>query len=149
MPDQSSLFKELTRAESLYRLGSVSLGRIVFTHNALPAIRPVNHIVDDSGLIIRTHHGAAIISAAVGGVVVAYEADVIDPDTRVGWSVIVIGTARFVTNTEEISRFHRLLRPWVSEPTMDHVIRIDTKLVTGFELVPGPSEPDSASNRQS
>jgi hypothetical protein len=31
----------LTREESLRLLGSTSLGRVVFTHFALPAIRPV------------------------------------------------------------------------------------------------------------
>ena len=36
----------LPREESLRLLRSVSVGRLVFTHLALPAIRPVNHVVE-------------------------------------------------------------------------------------------------------
>ncbi|MFD8141548.1 pyridoxamine 5'-phosphate oxidase family protein [Streptomyces sp. NPDC059708] len=38
--------RELDRAEALRLLATVSLGRVVFTHRALPAVRPVNHLVD-------------------------------------------------------------------------------------------------------
>src|ERR1035441_3020332 len=71
----------LTREESLRLLGSVSLGRVVFTQFALPAIRPVNHLVEGDKIVIRTHIGATITSAVDGtGTVVAYEADMIDAD---------------------------------------------------------------------
>lgn len=77
---------DLDSAEALRLLGSVSLGRIVFTRHALPAVRPVNHILDDGHIVIRTHEGAALTSYARRncgpGVVVAYEADAIDPDTH-------------------------------------------------------------------
>ena len=43
-------------------LGSVSLGRVVFTARALPAIRPVTHLVDGDHVIIRTDRDAAITS---------------------------------------------------------------------------------------
>jgi hypothetical protein len=42
--------------------GSVSLGRIVFTARALPAVRPVCHLVDGDHVVIRTDRNAAIIS---------------------------------------------------------------------------------------
>ena len=54
----------LPRAESLRLLSTVSLGRLVFTHLALPAIRPVNHAVAGDQVIIRAYLGTAI-SAAV------------------------------------------------------------------------------------
>ncbi|WP_344979480.1 pyridoxamine 5'-phosphate oxidase family protein [Streptosporangium fragile] len=126
---------EIPREESLRLLAGAAMGRVVFTLHALPAIRPVNHIVDDGDIIIRTHMGAAI-TAAVNGheTVVAYEADVIDPEDHIGWSVVVVGPARVVHDETEISRYRRLLRPWVSG-NMDHVIRIRPQLVTGFRLV--------------
>jgi hypothetical protein len=67
-------------------LGSVSLGRIVFTARALPAIRPVCHLVDGDHVIIRTDSSAAITSElrAEAGTVVAYEADAIDPAEHLG-----------------------------------------------------------------
>jgi len=124
-------FVELPEAKSMSLLSSVPFGRVVFSRDALPAIRPVNHIVDDGSIIIRTHLGAAVLSAV--GMVVAYEADSIDPVSRTGWSVIVLGLAKPVLDRDEAARFERELRPWV-RGTMDHVIRIVPELVTGFEL---------------
>src|SRR5690348_935366 len=68
--------------EALRLLGSVSFGRVVFTQQALPTIRPVNHVLADGDIVIRTHAGAALTArtrqARDLGVVVAYEADDID-----------------------------------------------------------------------
>jgi hypothetical protein len=129
----------LPRAESLRLLGSVSLGRVVFTQFALPAIRPVNHIVEGDTIIIRTHLGTAINSAVDGtGTVVAYEADMIDPDDHLGWSVIVIGRASRLTDPGQVARYQDILRPWVSGP-MDEVIAITADMVDGFRLTRGPA----------
>jgi hypothetical protein len=127
----------LPREESLRLLGSTSLGRVVFTHLALPAIRPVNHIVEDEKIIIRTHLGSAIVSAVDGtGTVVAYEADIIDPADHLGWSVIVVGMASRLTDPIEIARYQQVLQPWLSG-TMDDVIVITTDMVDGFRLTGG------------
>ncbi|MGH3168441.1 MAG: pyridoxamine 5'-phosphate oxidase family protein [Trebonia sp.] len=127
---------ELTRHESWQLLAGVSLGRIVFTRHAMPAVRPVNHVVDEDKIIIRSHLGAQIVSraGAVDGVVVCYEADDLDPVEHTGWSVIVTGLARLVTDPAAISRYGRLLEPWV-DTTMDYVIAIEARDVTGLRLV--------------
>jgi Pyridoxamine 5'-phosphate oxidase len=127
----------LPREESLRLLGSVSLGRVVFTNFALPAIRPVNHLVEDDKIIIRTHLGSSIVSAVDGtGTVVAYEADMIDPDDHLGWSVIVVGKASLLTDSAEIARYRTILQPWLSG-AMDDVIVITADLVDGFRLARG------------
>lgn len=79
----SRQIQELTDAESWQLLRSVSLGRIVFTWHAMPAIRPVNHLVEDEAIIIRSHLGSAIVArtTADDGAVVCYEADELDPVT--------------------------------------------------------------------
>jgi hypothetical protein len=132
---------ELSRPESLRLLASVPYGRVVFSESALPAIRPVNHMMSDSAVIISMDLGTSILSRE--GVVVAYEADAIDPVQRLGWSVIVTGVARVVEDSGEAVRYRQLLRPWTSEPC-DHIIRICPELVTGYELVA-----DSAARRAS
>jgi nitroimidazol reductase NimA-like FMN-containing flavoprotein (pyridoxamine 5'-phosphate oxidase superfamily) len=114
-------------------LGSVPFGRVVFTHRALPAIRPVNHIVDNGNIIIRSSLGSGITSAAGAGMVVAYEADAIDPDSRTGWSVVVTGLARLVDDPADLARYERLLEPWVDGRT-DCVISIPADLVTGYQM---------------
>jgi len=130
--------RELSREESLERLGSVPLGRVVFTDQALPAIRPVNHLLADGHVVFRSHVDAAVVTAAGRGVVVAYEADALDPAERTGWSVVVTGVARLVQDPESVARYQRLLQPWVDRP-MDQVVAISLDIVTGFVLSPEPA----------
>ena len=119
------------------RLASVPFGRVVFTQRALPAIRPVNHLVDGGNVIIRTNLGTGTGSAAGRGTVVAYEADAIDAETRTGWSVVVTGAAQVVTDPEDLLRYRDLLDPWV-DGDRNSVVRIPAELVTGYELRPEP-----------
>jgi hypothetical protein len=132
--------RPLTREDSLRRLGSVPVGRVVFTQRALPAIRPVNHLVLDGQVVFRSHSGAGIVAAADQEVVVAYEADALDPEQRLGWSVVVTGVARLVRDPEALARYQRVLRPWVDQP-MDEVIAIRPDIVTGFALTRVPAGP--------
>jgi nitroimidazol reductase NimA-like FMN-containing flavoprotein (pyridoxamine 5'-phosphate oxidase superfamily) len=126
---------ELTAAESWRLLAAASLGRIVFTQHAMPAIRPVNHLVDHERVVIRSHLGAAIVGRAAGdGAVVCYEADEIDPVRHTGWSVIVTGTARLVSDPAAVERYQRMLQPW-ADGQMDYVIAVTPHLITGLRLV--------------
>ncbi len=128
----------LTREESLQLLSSVSIGRVVFTHLALPAIRPVFHLVESDRIVIRAHLGAAIaaMDGPEGGTVVAYEADAIDPAERLGWSVIVVGRARHLPDGEADTRYRQALPPWATG-SPDDIIVIQADLVDGFRLMPG------------
>lgn len=133
---------ELSRAEALAFLASVTFGRVVFTRGALPAIRPVNHALVDGQLVIRTHEGAALTKAAgAGAVVLAYEADMIDPATHLGWSVVVTGFARLVSDPVRLARYERLLQPWIDE-RMEQAVTIQLDEVTGFWLTRGERDPD-------
>lgn len=127
---------ELTRGESWQLLGSVSLGRIVFTQHALPAIRPVNHVTDNEAIIVRSHLGSAIVARADtgDGAVVCYEADDLDPVRHTGWSVIATGMARLVRDPVAIDRYKQQLEPWV-EGQMDYIISITPQIITGIRLV--------------
>ncbi|MBD0710428.1 MULTISPECIES: pyridoxamine 5'-phosphate oxidase family protein [unclassified Streptomyces] len=136
---------ELDADEALRLLGSVPLGRIVFTRQALPAIRPVNHLLEGGDVVIRTHEGSALTlsaqEAGAPGVVVAYEADAIDSVTRLGWSAVVTGYCHLVTDPAEVARYRALLEPW-SDQHLDQVVRIRPDLVTGIRLV-DPAETSS------
>jgi len=46
----------------------------------------------------------------------------------------VTGGARAVADQDRLTRYERLLRPWVDEP-MNYIIAIDCDLVSGYELV--------------
>ncbi|WP_040815892.1 pyridoxamine 5'-phosphate oxidase family protein [Nocardia concava] len=129
--------ESMERAEALRLLASVPFGRVIFTRDALPAVRPVNHLVDSGQVIVvRTRLTSRLTSAvrADSNVVVAYEADDIDPIEQLGWSVVVTGIARTVTDPERVARYERRLRPWV-DGVMDSIIAIEPTLVTGVRLV--------------
>ena len=127
---------ELTPAESWQLLAGVTLGRIVFTQHAMPAIRPVNHLVDDQAIIIRSHLGSAVTArtGARDGTVVCYEADELDPVRHTGWSVIATGMARLIRNPAAVSRYKQMLEPWTAGQ-MDYVIAIKPQIITGIRLV--------------
>ncbi len=133
--DERSM-RELPRAEAMALLASVPVGRIVFTHQALPAIRPVNHLVEDDTIVIGLTPGSAIAaSTSPGGTVVAYEADALDLGSRLGWTVIVIGIARLVTEADAVLRRRARLEPWLTGAMTD-IIEISSEIVTGYQLVP-------------
>jgi Pyridoxamine 5'-phosphate oxidase len=125
---------ELTAAECWDLLRGTSLGRVVFTMRAMPAIRPVNHLVEGRIIVIRSHLGSAIAGqTSRDSTVVCYEADDIDPERHTGWSVIATGIARLVTDSGALSRYQQSLEPWIARP-MDQVIAITPETVTGIRL---------------
>ncbi|QGV77370.1 pyridoxamine 5'-phosphate oxidase family protein [Streptomyces ficellus] len=141
----------LDRDEALRLLGTVSLGRIVFSQQALPAVRPVNHLMDGEDIVVRLHDGASLASIVAPtdatGVVVAYEADVIDPVTHLGWSVVVTGYARLVTDERDLARYAAALRPWAQHDAMNAALRIRPDLVTGSRLIAEPAHPAPRTER--
>ncbi|MGW3411410.1 pyridoxamine 5'-phosphate oxidase family protein [Streptomyces sp. NPDC000888] len=128
---------ELDRDEALKLLAEAPLGRVVFSHQALPAIRPVNHLVEANGdIVIHTHIGAALLGRAAQSEVVAYEAYDLDPATRTGWSVVVTRAASQVSDPAELARYQAALTLWM-DAEMDNVVRNPADVVTGYRLVRG------------
>ena len=107
MAETSSLPQELTREESLALLTSMPVGRMVFTQHALPAVLPVNFLVDQGRIVVRTGHGQGL-AAAVRGAVVAFEVDDFEAASRQGWSVLVTGRATEVDDPLELERLRAL-----------------------------------------
>jgi Pyridoxamine 5'-phosphate oxidase len=139
-PDRQIM--QLARDECLRLLGGISLGRIIFTAGALPAVRPVRHLLIGEQIIIRASLGAAVGQQAGGtGTVVAYQADVIDADQQLAWSVVAIGRACREDSETLVTRYREVLRPSARED-MDELITISTDLVTGYRMIAGPATSD-------
>jgi nitroimidazol reductase NimA-like FMN-containing flavoprotein (pyridoxamine 5'-phosphate oxidase superfamily) len=136
MGEGARRMRETTREQALRQLASVPVGRVGFTSRALPALRPVSHIVEREHVIIRSHESSEIVNAASTerGAVVAYEADNIDVASRTGWSVLVVGLARLIEDPDEVAHYRRELVALVPDDG-GSVIRIYPELVSGFELV--------------
>lgn len=99
------------------------IGRLSFTaHSGVPVIVLVNYVVDRKTIVLRSGRGPKH-SAAARGEVVAFEADDIDKVSRSGWSVVVVGDARLVTDPGERRRLSVLgLQPWASGPRDDYIV---------------------------
>jgi nitroimidazol reductase NimA-like FMN-containing flavoprotein (pyridoxamine 5'-phosphate oxidase superfamily) len=125
--------EELTRAESVELLDQLEVGRVVFTASALPAVVPVCYLRDGDSVLLATAADARLARAANSGLL-AFEVDTVDPRTRTGWSVIVMGVAEVVQDPDERNRVGTI--PW-AEGRDDMLIRIPLTRVTGRLLVRG------------
>jgi nitroimidazol reductase NimA-like FMN-containing flavoprotein (pyridoxamine 5'-phosphate oxidase superfamily) len=122
----------LTEDECRDLLGTVPLGRVVFTDRALPAVQPVSFALSDGEVIIVTAAGSKL-SAAMRNAIVAFETDDFDPEIAEGWSVVVIGHARVIENGDNARLRALPLRHCdPEEPT--HYIAITPELISGRRL---------------
>lgn len=120
------------RERCLALLASVPIGRVVYTDQALPAVMPVNFVLDGDQVAIHTAADSTL-AAAVRGAVVAFQADAIDPVALTGWWVTVVGRARLVSVPGEATG--PSLRPWV-HLTNGQYIHITAGHVSGGPLGP-------------
>jgi uncharacterized protein len=125
--------EHLSRDECMRLMGSVPVGRIVYTRQALPAVELVNFALNDGDIVIRTDAGGKL-AAATRGAVVAFETDSVNATGHAGWSVTVVGHSRAVTDDGEIRRLEQTgLTPW-APGKRDHFIRISSVLVNGRRI---------------
>lgn len=119
-----------SREECLRLLAGATLGRLAIHSGALPTIVPVNFALTPEGVVIRTSPGSKL-DAAITNSVVAFEVDDYNSIYHSGWSVVVIGVAREITDTKELDAVRRLQLPhWAPGPA-DHFVCISTELVSG------------------
>ena len=139
MDTDGSALTQLTRDQCLHLMTSVPVGRIIYTRQALPAVELVNFAIDNGDIIVRTDRGGKL-AAAIRGAVVAFEADHLDTEHRVGWSVTAIGQSQEVTDPEEIGRLRRIgLSSW-APGHREHFIRISPGLLNGRRLTAHASD---------
>lgn len=87
--------------------------------------------MDDGALLTGLPTGIGLTALLTRPAPVVYEADLLDPATRLGWSVTLTGRAGPVADPDELGRALTRLRPWPGRP-IELVARIQPELVTGF-----------------
>lgn len=134
--DRSGL-ETLDPSECRALLGRAGVGRIAFTDRALPAIQPVNYAVHGDDVVFRTAVESRLATAAAD-TIVAFEIDDFDAATRTGWSVMIIGRARPVTDPARLAALHAL--PLISWAPGEHdrFITIRPELISG-RRIPHPA----------
>ncbi|MGA7269727.1 MAG: pyridoxamine 5'-phosphate oxidase family protein [Acidimicrobiia bacterium] len=108
----------LTSEECFELLGSVPVGRIAFVADGRLQIFPVTFAVSDDRVVLRSAIGSKLDAAEMARDV-AFEADQWRDEDRSGWSVMIEGQVRAVTDENRIAALERLdLEPWLAGTNM-------------------------------
>ncbi|MDT0318654.1 pyridoxamine 5'-phosphate oxidase family protein [Streptomyces millisiae] len=126
----------MSGAECREHLATHGVGRVAVPTPEGPAIFPVNYTVADDAIVFRTGEDSPAARAA--GAEVAFEVDHVDDALSRGWSVLVTGPSRQVTDPAEVSRLDEAARsqPWAGGERRRWV-RITTARVTGRRIRTG------------
>lgn len=113
----------MTRQECLELLQASTVGRIGFSHPDGIKILPVNYVAFGDEVIIRTSPSGVIATLADAGTEVAFEVDYHSPTGGYGWSVLLNGTIRALTDAEiEALNLPPRVIPWASGDRSLHLL---------------------------
>jgi nitroimidazol reductase NimA-like FMN-containing flavoprotein (pyridoxamine 5'-phosphate oxidase superfamily) len=123
----------LSPAECLDLLESGGIGRVGFASADGIMMLPVNFAVAGKAIFFRTAPDTLLALHANGPV--SFEVDRLDEALHEGWSVLVHGHARRVTDEREVKRIEDRthLEPWAAGPR-DVYVRIAPIRISGRRL---------------
>ncbi|MHB8295784.1 MAG: pyridoxamine 5'-phosphate oxidase family protein [Acidimicrobiales bacterium] len=135
----------LSRPDCLMLLATRPVGRVSVIRYGTPVILPVTYCLLGEDVVFATGTGSKSL-AVTHGDAIAFEVDDIDSVTRSGWSVLAVGTAcRLVESDRDWDAARALdLYPWVGRHAV-RLIRMPTDRLSGRRLLgdlatgPGPS----------
>lgn len=130
---RAEVLRELNRRDCLDRIQGSGVGRVAVCTPDGPVIIPVNYVMDDETVVVRTAPYTLLAGHAWDQA--AFEIDDLDHDMRRGWSVLVVGQAAPVEDPDEIAESQRLseLMPW-APGSRNMFIRITPQRITGREV---------------
>ncbi|MFH8491241.1 helix-turn-helix domain-containing protein [Streptomyces longisporoflavus] len=129
---------QLSAEECRARLSTHGVGRLAVSAPEGPTIVPVNYTVIDDAIVFRTAPGKSPARAV--GTLVAFEVDHIDDALSRGWSVLVRGHARAVSDPDAVRRLQdqAYSSPW-ADGQRDLWVRIEIDSVSGRGITAAPS----------
>ncbi|MGG7569356.1 DUF1918 domain-containing protein [Streptomyces sirii] len=127
--------RDLDPNECRARLSTHGIGRVAVSTPDGPTVIPVNYEVIDDMIAFRT--APATAPAAAVGADVAFEVDRVDEAMSQGWSVLVIGPARVVTEPDEVRRLtdRAHTKPWAGGER-EMWVSVQPKRLTGRRISP-------------
>lgn len=121
----------LSFKECLELIATSGVGRIAFFADGEIEVLPVNYTVDGPAIAFRTSAGSKL-DAAVEREVVSFEVDAYDEVERTGWSVLVKGRAKVVSDPAVLARLEVSgLRPYATSVPKPEWILINPNTITG------------------
>jgi nitroimidazol reductase NimA-like FMN-containing flavoprotein (pyridoxamine 5'-phosphate oxidase superfamily) len=126
--------ERLTAVDCRRLLPVAPLGRLAVPTPNFPTVEPVSFAVVEGELVVAVRPGSAG-DALPAGAIVAFEADVLDPELRRGWSVVVKGPVEdFDADVAELVK--PLVAPWPAGPG-DRLLLVRSERITGQRIVSG------------
>ena len=99
MPDSIELSTE--ECQRLLRAGTV--GRVAVSTPRGPHIVPVNFIVEGDNVIFRSNFGLKFQLSVLAEHSISFEADLVDAEGHMAWSVVVQGRADLLSQEEMLA----------------------------------------------
>jgi nitroimidazol reductase NimA-like FMN-containing flavoprotein (pyridoxamine 5'-phosphate oxidase superfamily) len=124
----------LSRDECLALLADHQLGRLAVVIDDQPVIFPVNYALEGDAIGVRTDPGLKFDAALLSKV--AFEVDGVDAESHEGWSVVVLGSGREITDAIDAASVRMREAPLVPWAPGDKAqwIKIFSETITGRRL---------------
>jgi len=125
---------KLSEAECKARIAPGGVGRFLFVEAGRgPVAIPVNYRMDGDDVVFRTASEGSI-AGNVGEQAVSFDVDHLDETLSEGWSVVLTGTARVITDPAEREHAAALgIAPWAGGDR-DTYIRLTPREMTGRSI---------------
>jgi len=124
--------------EALELAATMPVGRLAHGQADQLLVIPVNFLLDDRDVLLRTAGGSGLLAAARQNAPAVLEVDDLVNWSRSGWSVLIRGRLTEVTDPDEVQRvLSSKLSPWAGGER-EHVVRLIGEQVTGRRIEPGP-----------
>jgi nitroimidazol reductase NimA-like FMN-containing flavoprotein (pyridoxamine 5'-phosphate oxidase superfamily) len=130
--------ERLSAADCRRLLPTAAVGRVAVPTPNFPTLEPVAFAVVEGELVVAVRAGSAG-DALAPGTVVAFEADVLQPALRGGWSVVVKGAVEEL-DADVVPLVTPRLGPWPVAAT-DRLLLIRSERITGQRVVSGLPTP--------
>jgi nitroimidazol reductase NimA-like FMN-containing flavoprotein (pyridoxamine 5'-phosphate oxidase superfamily) len=130
---QHPVLETLTTQQCREHLASGGVGRLLFVEPGRgPVAIPLNYVVDGDDIVFRTGRQANIADAVRQKV--SFDVDHIDDTLSEGWSVLLSGTARIITDPAELQHATALgIEPWAGGDR-DVYVRLSASQITGRRI---------------
>jgi anti-anti-sigma factor len=133
-------FGVLSERQCRLLLGHERVGRVAVSEDAQMAVFPVNYSVVSDEILFFTGEGTKL-RAATANARVTFEVDHVDPVAETGWSVLVVGFTREVTEPDVVAGARASgLRPW-AHGDRSHLVALTTEVVSGRRTGSGRERP--------
>jgi nitroimidazol reductase NimA-like FMN-containing flavoprotein (pyridoxamine 5'-phosphate oxidase superfamily) len=130
MRDARTGIEMMDRQLCLRLLAADEIGRLAVVSGGAPVILPVNYVLDDEAIVMRTAPGTKLEGARGAA---CFEIDAFDRAHRHGWSVVVTGRLEEVDRyaPRDLAHVRALdVSPW-ADGERNHWLRLVPSRITG------------------